>query len=261
MSARVVSFGSGARWLADGWRFFRASPGLWLVLVFAYWMILATVSLLPVIGFAAWILQPAFSVGFMALSRSCEQRGKLDVALLFEGFRVRPIPQLVLGCAYLGLLAALIGATTLADGGMLARWMLTGRQPEPEELQGPELYSALLLAAVLYLPIMMLYWFAPVLAAWHAMRPAQALFYSFFASLMNWRAFLGYSCVAAVATVGIPFLLLGALLLASGGRPRFEPVALALLIFLLPTLFASFYASYRDVFRSDETDRSAPPAG
>ena len=261
MTARVVSFASGARWFVDGWRLFRASPGLWLALVFAYWMILATVSLLPVVGFAAWILHPAFSVGFMALSRSCEQRGKLEVALLFEGFRGRPGAQLLLGCAYLGLLAALIGGTTLADGGSLARWMLTGRRPEPEQLQSPEFYTALLLAATLYLPIMMLYWFAPVLAAWHAMGPAQALFYSFFACLMNWRAFLGYSCVAAIATVGIPFLLLGALMLASGGQPRFEPVALALLMFLLPTLFASFYASYRDVFRSEEADRSGPAPG
>jgi hypothetical protein len=134
MRARVVSFSSGARWLVEGWRLFRVSPGLWLALVLAYWMILATVNLLPVIGFAAWILHPAFSVGFMALSRSCEQRGNLEAALLFEGFRGRPVAQLVLGCAYLGFLAALVGATTLADGGALARWMLTGQRPEGAEL-------------------------------------------------------------------------------------------------------------------------------
>jgi len=250
MRARVVSFASGARWFAEGWRLFRTSPGLWLALVFAYWMILATVSLLPVIGFAAWVLHPAFSVGFMALSRSCEQRGSIQATLLFDGFRSRPMAQLVLGCAYLGLLAALIGATTLADEGALARWMLTGRRPEEEQLQSTEFFSALLLAGALYVPVMMLFWFAPVLVAWHAMGPVQALFYSFFASLMNWRAFLGYLSVGAAVTVVIPFLLLGAFLLASSGRPKFNVMALIfpLLIFLLPTLFASFYASYRSVF-------------
>jgi hypothetical protein len=264
MRARVVSFSSGARWLVDGWRLFRVSPGLWLALVLAYWMILATVNLLPVIGFAAWILHPAFSVGFMALSRSCERRGNLEAALLFEGFRGRPVAQLVLGCAYLGLLAALVGATTLADGGALARWMLTGRRPEGAELQSSEFFSALLLAGALYVPIMMLFWFAPVLAAWHAMGPAQALFYSFFASLMNWRALLGYLSIAALVTVGIPFLLLGALMLAAGGRPRFNVVALIfpLLMFLLPTLFASFYASYREVFGADDgVEKLTPPTG
>jgi hypothetical protein len=141
--------------------------------------------------------------------------------------------------------------------------MLTGQRPEPEELQSPDFYAALLLAAGLYLPVMMLFWFAPVLAAWHAMSPAQALFYSFFASWMNWRAFLGYSCVAAVATVGVPFLLLGALMLVSGGQTGFNVMALVfpLLLFLLPTLFASFYASYRDVFRADDTDRAAKAPG
>src|SRR5262245_6434961 len=264
MRARVVSFASGVRWLVEGWRLFRLSPGLWLALVLAYWMILATVNLVPVIGFAAWILHPAFSVGFMALSRSCERRGNLEAALLFEGFRGRPVVQLVLGCAYLGLLAALIGATTLADDGALARWLLTGKRPDGAELQSSEFFSALLVAGALYVPIMMLFWFAPVLAAWHAMGPAQALFYSFFASFMNWRAFVGYLSVAAVVTVGMPFLLLGALLLAGGGRARFNVVALVfpLLMFLLPTLFASFYASYRDVFGGEEgAERLTPPAG
>src|SRR5262249_14632508 len=105
--------------------------------------------------------------------------------------------------------------------------------------------------------------FAPVLSAWHAMGPAQALFYSFFASLMNWRAFLGYSLVAAVATVIVPFLLLGALMLVSGGEPRLNVMALLfpLLVFLLPTLFASFYASYRDVFRADDAERAPQAPG
>lgn len=254
MNTRVVSFASGARWVAEGWRLFRVSPVLWLALVFAYWMILVTVSLLPVIGLAAWVLHPAFSVGFMALSRSCEQRGKLEAGLLFDGFRGRPAAQLVLGCIYLALLAALIGATMIADGGSLARWMLTGSRPEAEALQSIEFLAALLLAAGLYLPIMMLFWFAPVLVAWHAMAPPQALFYSFFASLLNWRAFLGYGTVAALVSVVIPFLVLGALLFASAGRPGVNVMTLVfpLLMFLLPTLFASVYASYRDVFRPDD---------
>ena len=254
MSARIVSFGSGARWFVEGWRLFRVSPGLWLVLVIAYWLILVLVNLLPIIGFAAWILHPAFLVGFMALSRNCEQRGKLGVGLLFEGFRGRPIPQLVLGCAYVALLAVLVGATSLADGGALSRWVLTGRRPEEEQLHSAELFGALLLSGALYVPITMLFWFAPVLAAWHAMGPAQALFYSFFATLLNWRAFLAYFCVAAAILVVIPIVLLGALVLASG-RPgvNVAPLIFGLLVFLQPTLFASFYASYRDVFRTDDS--------
>jgi hypothetical protein len=256
MSARVVSFASGARWLAEGWRLFRVSPALWLALVFSYWMLMTTVSLVPVIGLAAaMLLIPAFSVGFMAASRSCERQGKLDLLLLFEGFRGRVVAQLLLGGIYLALLATLIGATSVADGGSLARWMLTGRRPNDEALQSEDFFLALIVAAGLYVPIMMMFWFAPVLAAWEAMGPVQALFYSFFASLLNWRAFLGYGVVATLVTVVIPFLVLGGVVIASGGRLNVNATTLIfpLLIFLLPTLFASFYASYRDIFRADDT--------
>jgi hypothetical protein len=256
MKARVVAFARGWRWLAEGWRLFRVAPPTWLALVFAYWMIMTAVSFVPAVGLAAaTLLIPAFSVGFMAASRNCERRASLDLSLLFEGFRGRLAVQLVLGGVYLALLAALIAATTIADDGSLARWLLTGRRPADEALQSDELIAALALAAGLYLPVMMLFWFAPVLCAWHAMGAAQALFYSFFASLLNWRAFLGYGLAATLVTVVIPFLALSVLLLVSGGKLRFAVMALVfpLLIILLPTLFASFYASYRDVFSADES--------
>jgi len=255
MKARVVSFARGGRWLAQGWRLFRVSPPTWLALVFAYWMIMTAVSFVPLVGLAAaTVLIPAFSVGFMAASRNCERRASLDLSLLFEGFHGRPVAQLALGGVYLALLAALIGATTIADDGSLARWMLTGRRPEDEALQSDEFIAALALAASLYLPVMMLFWFAPVLCAWHAMGAAQALFYSFFASLLNWRAFLGYGLAATLVTVVMPFLALGVLLLVSGGKLKFGVMALVfpLLIILLPTLFASFYASYKDVFGAED---------
>lgn len=255
MRTRVVPFARGTGWLLRGWRLFKASPPMWLGLVFAYWGVMTVVSFLPLLGIAvATVLIPGFSVGFMAASRDCERRAPLHLRALFEGFRGRWQVQIALGVVYLLLLAGVIAGTTLADGGALARWMLTGRRPEDELLQSDAFLSALMLAAGLYLPVMMLYWFAPVLGAWHSMGPGQALFYSFFATLLNWRAFLGYGLATALVTVVVPFLLLGALLLFSGGELRVGAMALVfpMLVLLLPTLFASFYASYRDVFGADE---------
>lgn len=255
MKVQVVSFGRGARWLAEGWRLFRVSPPTWLALVIVYWVIMTAVSFVPFVGIAAaTILIPAFSVGFMAASRSCERRSALDLRLLFEGFRVRPAVQLALGAVYLALLATLVWVTTLVDDGALARWMLTGQRPEEEVLQSDAFFSALVLAAALYLPIMMLFWFAPVLGAWHAIGTGKALFFSFVASLMNWRAFLGYGLAATVVTVVIPFVALSALLFLSGGKLKVGVMMLVfpLLVVLLPTLFASFYASYRDVFGTEQ---------
>jgi len=130
--------------------------------------------------------------------------------------------------------------------------MATGQHPGEDALQSEAFFAALACAALFYVPVMMMFWFAPPLAAWHATGAGKALFFSFFACLMNWRAFLAYGTVTAAVTLVLPFLALSGLMLASGGALAVPVVSLAfpLLLVLLPTLFASFYVSYRDVFAS-----------
>jgi hypothetical protein len=251
VQARIVGAARGARWLGEGWQLFRAAPLGWLALVFAYWLIMTVVSLVPYAGIvAAAVLVPAFSLGFMAAARAAERGGRVEFALLFDGLRHAPRPQIVLGILYFLCLCAVLAATALADGGALASWMLTGRRPEDETLQSGDFLAAMAVAAVLYTPVMMMFWFAPPLAAWHSTAPAKALFFSAAACLMNWRAFLAYAAVTALATLVLPFLVLSGLMLFSGGGMRVPAMSLMfpLLILLLPTLFASFYVSYRDVF-------------
>lgn len=251
MQARIVGAARGARWLGEGWRLFRAAPLAWLALVFAYWVVMTIVSLLPYAGVAAAaVLVPAFSVGFMAAARAAERGGRVELALLFDGLRRTPKPQLVLGVVYLLCLGAVLAGTAFADGGALARWMLTGRRPDEETLQSGDFLLAMAAAALLYTPVMMMFWFSPPLAAWHSTAPGKALFFSAVACLMNWRAFIAYGAVTALVTLALPFLVLSGLMLASGGALRVPAMSLVfpLLILLLPTLFASFYVSYRDVF-------------
>ena len=248
MQARIVETRKGVRWLVDGWRLFRAAPLGWIAMVFAYWLIMTLVSVVPLVGVAAAsILVPAFSVGFMAAARAAASRGPVELAQLFDGFRHHLRSQMVLGVVYLACLALLLAATALADEGALATWMLAGRKPEDEVLQSEEFLTALVAAAALYAPVLMMFWFAPLLAAWHGAGPAKAVFFSFFACLMNWRAFLAYGAVTALLALALPLAVLGVMTLAS---LKVAPMALVfpLLIVLLPTLFASFYASYRDVF-------------
>jgi hypothetical protein len=255
MKSRIVSVVGGARWLAEGWRLFRVAPANWFALVFVYWMGMTALSVVPWVGvLAAMLLIPGLSVGFMAASRSCERGKAPALGLLFDAFRTGPAAQLVLGVAYVLSLAFVLWATGLADGGALARWMLYGTRPPEEMLHSDEFLAAMAIAAGLYVPVLMLFWFGPVLASWHAMAAGQALFYSFFACLLNWRAFLGYGVAAALLSLGIPFLVLSALLLAGDGQLRGAAVVLVfpLLVILLPILFASFYASYVSVFGTQD---------
>jgi hypothetical protein len=253
MQARIVEARRGAIWLADGWRLFRAAPLGWLALVFAYWIIMTLASVVPIIGVAAAsVMVPAFSVGFMAAARAASRRGPVELGLLFEGFRHHRNSQLVLGAIYFACLGLLLAATMLVDEGALATWMLTGKRPDEETLQSDDFLGALALAALLYAPVLMMFWFAPPLAAWHGIAPVKALFFSFFACLLNWRPFLAYGAVSALFALALPLLLLFVLMLAS-----FKIAAMSLvfplLLVLLPTLFASFYASYRDIFGGEPT--------
>jgi hypothetical protein len=251
MQARIVQTPQGARWLADGWRLFRAAPLGWLALVFAYWLIMTLVSIVPLLGVAAAsVMVPAFSVGFMAAARAVSRRGPLELALLFDGFRNHLRSQMILGVVYLACLGVVLAATALADGGALAGWMLAGRRPEDEVLQSDEFLAALACAAALYAPVLMMFWFAPPLAAWHGVGAGKALFFSFFACLMNWRAFLAYGAVTALIALALPLAVLSALMLISFQAPVMSLV-FPVLIVLLPTLFASFYASYRDIFGTE----------
>jgi len=253
MQARIVEARRGAIWLAEGWRLFRAAPLGWLALVFAYWIIMTLASVVPIIGVAAAsVMVPAFSVGFMAAARAASRRGPVELGLLFEGFRHHRNSQLVLGAIYFACLGLLLAATMLIDEGALATWMLTGKRPDEETLQSDDFLGALALAALLYAPVLMMFWFAPPLAAWHGIAPIKALFFSFFACLLNWRPFLAYGAMSALFALALPLLLLFVLMLAS-----FKIAAMSLvfplLLVLLPTLFASFYASYRDIFGGEPT--------
>jgi len=221
--ARIVSAAQGARWLATGWRLFRTAPFGWLTATLVYWFVMSLVSLVPLVGGAAAVaLVPAFTLGFMTLARAAQRGGPMELALLFDGFRHHARAQLILGAIYLAAFAAVLAASALADGGVLARWVLGVRQVPAEAA---------------YLPVMAAFWFAPPLAAWHSLGVGKALFFSFFACLMNWRALLAYGAVAALFTLPLPFVLQLA-----------GPLFIALVVLFLPVLFASFYASYDDVF-------------
>jgi hypothetical protein len=251
MRARVVAPARGARWLAAGWRMFRAAPLGWLVLVFAYLMATMLMSVFPVVGPAAVsVLVPAFSVGFMVASRAAARQQPVELTMLFAGFRERLPGQLVLGVVYSAGFAAAIAGSSLVDGGALLRVLFARGGAQEAGDPGDALLLGMLASAVLYLPTMMMLWFAPVLVAWHAVHPAKALFYSLVAFWLNRLAFIAYALVLGLGL----FLAMGSVVLLvsllPGEAPAFNPRSLVLpmALVLLPTLFASYYASYQDVF-------------
>ncbi len=258
MRPRVLPSSRGAAWLAEGWRLFQSAPLSWIALVLAYWVIMSVISMIPLAGaVVVTTLVPGLSAGFMSVARAAERGERLQPGLLLSAFRTDARRQIVLGASYLSALFVVLGLTALLDGGGLARWMLTGKLAADSATTS--LAGGALAAMCLYLPVMAMFWFAPVLVAWHAAGPIQSLFYSFFAVLLNWRAFAVYGAAVALVAFIVPFFVLMLLGLFMGGRVQAMSFALPAVLMLLPALFASFYASYRDVFQS-LPEAGSPPA-
>jgi hypothetical protein len=251
MNARVVPPARGVAWLAEGWRMFRAAPFGWLVLVFTYLMGTMLVSALPLVGpLGIALLVPAISVGFMAASRAAWRRQPVELAMLAAGFRERLSAQLVLGAVYAAGFVFAIYGSALADGGALLQALQRSGAAAGEPASTGAVSTGLLFSVLLYLPTMMLLWFSPVLVAWHSLAPAKALFYSAVAFWLNLRAFLAYG----IALAALLFVLVGALTLLVAALPgevsaaSVQSLIFPLALVVLPILFASYYASYRDVF-------------
>ncbi len=226
-------------------------------LVVSYWVLMAVVNIIPVLGtIATTLCIPAFSVSLMNACRSIDRGTPLGPQLLFSGFTGHLRSLLILGAIYLAATVGILAVSALADDGALMAMMLAGNKPAEEVVNDGTLLLATQIALLLLCPLIMAYWYAPVLAGWHGFSPAKALFFSFVACLRNWRAFLVYSLAIAVVGTLVPGLILGILatLLPSGTALIAVLVTVLIILVLAPTLFASFYVSYRDVFVTAEDD-------
>lgn len=244
---RIVPARNGWLWLIKGFALFRKSPAVWLLLVLAYWIAMALLGQIQYAGLVlSTVLLPAFSVSFMVMCATLDRGGVLRPAHLLSGFHERLSTLILLGVLYLLSIGAVLAVASAADGGALLRWLLTGDEPPPEAIRDGSVSRALLLTAVASAPVMMAFWFAPILAAWNGMGAVKALFYSFFAGWRNWRAFLVYGATLA----GVAFLLLFAVIVIGtrGAAETLRFLAPTFTLLSLPTVFASFYASYRDIF-------------
>ncbi|MBK5106172.1 MAG: hypothetical protein MUP61_00645 [Burkholderiales bacterium] len=250
----TVPASNGWNWVLTGFALFRKSPAMWAFLTLSYIMLMQILGMIPVIGwFAATVLIPAFSASFMITSRELDQGRKLRFDLLFSGFRSNLPALLGQGGLYLASGLAILGLSALVDGGLLLQLMVFGEKPPAAAFEDGSLAGAAMLAGALYMPVLAAFWFAPALSVWRDLPALQALFYSFFAALSNWRAFFAYGLALAVLSAICSFALFVLALLVRGllgdrSQDAFVLVMLPVMLTYVPTLFASFYASYRDIF-------------
>jgi len=238
--------GHGWGWIVRGFRYFTAYPWNWMLAIVVFIVCVLMVSLVPFLGVVAtYLLSPIFAGGLMLGVYEQDHGSRFRINHVFAGFGNHFGQLAVLGVLYLGgVLLTLIPVFLLAGLPVilaiagLEEQSVVGQDPEVlnqamEALvsgQMPRVLLSGLMAVLLSVPLMMAYWFAPALIAINGVRAWPAMKLSFRACLKNVLPFLVYGVVA--------ILLMVATLLTLG---------LAMFV-LLPVLFASVYASYRDIF-------------
>lgn len=252
MRAQTLPAVAGWRWLVEGYATYRRNPASLLLIVVFYWITLILVNLVPILGpLAASVMMPALSVGVMNACRELEGGNLPPPGTLFSGFRDQLRTLLFLGALYLALTIGILALSALIDDGMLMRFLLSGKAPPESALKGAGAFMAPFLATCLLIPLFMAYWFAPMLAAWHRLTAPKALFFSLVACWVNWRAFLVYGAALLLLAGILPsiVLLIGAMIAPGAVGILSSIVSVPLLLVLMPVVFASFYASYRSIFR------------
>ena len=255
MRAQTLPAQAGWRWLLAGMALYRRNPMGLALLVISYWFAVIFLNLLPAVGsLAASIAIPGLSVGLMQAARNLERSSPIGLPTLFGSFRENPRTLVALGALYLLCTLGILGVSTLADGGDLLRYLLADTRAERAAVEDADFLASSLVVLTLMVPLIMAYWFAPTLAAWHRQPLAKSLFFSFVACWLNWRPFLAYSVALTIFSGVLPGLVLGILVLIfpEAASASTTIVSIPLALFIAPVVYASFYACYRDIFGISE---------
>lgn len=244
MQAHRLPARHGIFWLVAGFRLFRANPPLLTTLTLGYFLAILLVNLLPLVGpFLLTLGLPALTLIVANGCREIASAGALRPGYLFQGLREQRKALLQLGG--LNLLASLLLLLALMVSGLESIDLV---QPDPQQL-----LRLALLMLVLAMPLLLAFWFAPMLTGWAGVAPAKAVFFSVIATLRNWRAFAVYGLAVAALGVVVPGLLVVMASLLSGAVAGGLALILRMLMLLVlaPVLMASVYLSYRDVFGAE----------
>lgn len=236
---RAVDAGRGWEWIADGWGLFVRQPMMWIVDGFVFSLVVAVLPYVPpVLGFiVSMLVTPVILGGLMLGSQAVHQGQPLIFGHLFAGFQRNIGALLPAGLLWLVcfVVIGLIGGLVMGFGifGAISAAMTTGDPVQIATIIMGSIMTillGLLVALALFVPVAMMFWFAPALIVMHNLGLGAALKMSFIGCLKNIVPFLVYGLVMFV------LLIIAAV-----------PVMLGFLV-LVPVIIASVYTAYRDIF-------------
>ena len=253
MQARLLPAARGAFWVAAGFLLYRRNPPLLTMLTLGYLLLVVAFGQIQPVGpFLLPLLLPTLTALIANGCRALDRGVPVPRGALTAGLRERRGALLRLGGLHLlGTLLIIAIDMLLQNGDSNA---LIVRQDETAAtahlIEVAELLWHMLRLLLIALPVLLAFWFAPLLTVWDGVPATKSLFFSLVAVWRNWRAFLVYALTATLVGVILPGLLLLLASLVSKSLVEVFSIALRLLLLLVfaPVLMTGIYQSYRDVF-------------
>ncbi|MDO9204262.1 BPSS1780 family membrane protein [Methylotenera sp.] len=179
------------------------------------------------------LLAPVFAAGMMWGCRALTHQQDLEINHLFEGFKKNTSQLIAIGGIYMMSLLVIAVFVVLSLDKETMDLIVKGQELSPE--QASVMMLPILIAMLFVMPILMAYWYAPLLSGLHNLSAVEAMKLSFVACLKNMVPFLLYGFIFMV-------LLIVAII----------PFGLGLIL-VVPVMMTSLYTSYVDVFNINES--------
>lgn len=255
----------GWLWVKQGFALFRKQPAEISTLFLSYMFVMLVLGFIPVLGqMLPLVLIPLFSMAFMQACRQIEAGQRVYPNLLLVAFKSPARNSLLkLGVLYLLAATLAVAVSSLADGGTFWKAMMgSGIDTRELETAAGGMRMAMLLAAALYVPALMAFWYAAPLIMWQDMPLGKALFFSFFSVRRAGRAFLLYALAWIVIAIVAPTVVSLLISLLTGSPNAIFFILLPISIILTVVMYCSFYATYTALFGKQQSgDNGRPPAG
>ena len=253
MQLNEVGAKAGYLWFRQGIWLFRRNPLALLMLFFTYFFLMLMLAYIPVAGVLLRVLLvPTVSVGFMIACRDTIVGKPVLPTTLVAGLHAYgpniARQLLTMGLMYLVAVAVLLGLSALCDGGILFNLLVFDGNVSETELENSNESLTLAVMAAAYIPVMMTFWFGPILTAWHEIPPHKALFFSFIAFWRNRTAFALYCLIWGAAIFGSSTILLTVLMALGLSPSAMTTVMVPFCLVATTALYCSFYATYRGCF-------------
>lgn len=252
MVVKTLPARAGLMWLRDALKLYRRQPFAFTSLVILYTMAVSLLAYVPLIGLPLGaVLIPFGTIGLTLAGRDAE-RGVMPLpTLMAEPFRdAQQRKALVrLGIVNAAMWLVLVLLVSLLAADELANWKFVDGQIDRASATQNFPWDAIVAASIVYIPILMLTWFAPQLVAWHGQSVAKALFFSFFACWRNRWPFLIFA--AALTAMAFAAIVILQLLQALGLSPQLASMLFApVLLILISIGYATQYPIYRSLIEA-----------